>query len=521
MKKIILIIVFILFLISAISAICCEKTKEGAWCQDATTEDDCDTSGDLKAVPTSCEATSYCSLGCCYDSQGGTCMENTPENVCNSGGGVWDSSSDCSIPQCELGCCLIGDQAAFVTQTRCKSLSAAYGLETNFRTDISSEIECIASAKADAKGACVFEEELQNKCRFISQGSCSEMQEAEFHANILCTNFELNTNCEKSKKTTCVEGLDEVFFVDTCGNLANIYDSSRADDQTYWDQILSWEESCGAGSSNSNSASCGNCNYYLGSTCGTSKRGEETAPIFGENICKDLGCEYEGINYAHGETWCSDVRSTNNIVSGTALQTDSLKNNLPGAEYSRLICYNGEVQVESCSAFRSEVCIESQTSTDFRTAACRINRWQNCIDQESILDCENSDQRDCKWISTEWNPVEGDNTGIFIQDPDTKINGTCVPMYSPGLDFWGESTDAGSICGLASTQCSRTYVKYGVGGKDKETRNEYCGSNGWEDEMKNVCSSLGDCGSTTNYLGSNSYADWDSSFIENAGEEEE
>ena len=523
-KNFVFALVFFIALFSMVSFVssqenvCCERTVTGALCINVPS-DQC--ASGSKQVPTSCESTSYCKLGTCINTKEGLCMENTPEIACDSSqGGVWIDSKPNEIAQCQLGCCLIGNQAAFTTKTRCKALSSIYGLEINYREDISNEVQCIANAKVDTKGACVYERDLQNTCKFITQGECSEIEESEFHADILCTNFELNTNCEKSKKTTCVEGLDEVFFLDTCGNLANIYDASRADDQTYWNGIISKVDSCGVGNSNANSASCGSCNYYLGSTCGLYKRGEDTTPTLGDNICKNLGCEYKSKTYSHGETWCSDIRSANTIVSGRSVETDSLKDNLPGTEYTRLICYNGEVQVESCAPWRAEVCIESETSTGFKTAACRINRWQNCVDQDNILDCENTDKRDCKWIETEWEAEEDDLPGIIIEDTDSETYGTCVPVYSPGFDFWNEGSESGSICALANTQCTRTYV-YGITDKEKDIKNEFCGSNSWKTDMKNICSSLGDCGSTTNSVGSKSYVDWDSAFVENEGEEEE
>ncbi|GAI54227.1 unnamed protein product, partial [marine sediment metagenome] len=56
--------------------VCCEKLKDkDTWCIN-TLEKNCDTS--FRQTPTSCEATSFCSPGCCYDSQEGLCMENTP-----------------------------------------------------------------------------------------------------------------------------------------------------------------------------------------------------------------------------------------------------------------------------------------------------------------------------------------------------------------------------------------------------------------------------------------------------------
>ena len=89
-----------MFLIGFISAVevsyCCEKTKDGAWCQNAA-QDQCNTA--FRKVPTSCEATSYCKLGCCYDSQEGTCDENTPQKVCTDSNGIWEGNAACEIPE--------------------------------------------------------------------------------------------------------------------------------------------------------------------------------------------------------------------------------------------------------------------------------------------------------------------------------------------------------------------------------------------------------------------------------------
>jgi len=92
MKKQIIISIIIVFLLSftfaqinLISAqewpafnVCCEKTNEGAFCQNAL-EENCDLSIDptkgqpFRMTPTSCEATSFCRLGCCIDSAEGLC----------------------------------------------------------------------------------------------------------------------------------------------------------------------------------------------------------------------------------------------------------------------------------------------------------------------------------------------------------------------------------------------------------------------------------------------------------------
>ena len=483
MRKILLIFLGILLVgtfVSAETSYCCEKTDAGAWCQNAP-EASCDAGTNCgkdsqgnplkcRSTPTSCESTSYCKLGTCIDSSEGTCMENTPQKVCEDETGVWYDEDADDIPQCGLGCCLVGDQAAFVTQTRCKRLSAIYGLETNFRTDISSEVQCIASTTSAVKGACVFEKEFEPTCLFVSQKDCSEVTgNVSFHEGYLCSDETLGTNCGPSKKTTCVEGRDEVFFVDTCGNLANVYDSAKIDDKEYWSRVKENFESCGYGSSNADSASCGNCDYYLGSTCKNYNSGQDkSSPKYGDNICRDLSCEYEGKKYEHGETWCAKQKG--------------IENSLPGSRGFRMVCYNDEVSVEPCADFRQEICIEDSIE-DFSTAACRVNQWQDCVSQGNAKDCHNEDRRDCKWIN------EG-----------------CVPKFAPGFNFWDSEGDAEEICSQANAKCIVTYEK-SLGGEKECIGGCECISDSWESEKNEMCVALGDCGSTTNYIGVKGYND--------------
>lgn len=438
------------FVLSVESNYCCERLDNGAWCQNAP-QDRCDE--DYRSVPTSCEATSYCRMGCCYDSQEGTCMENSPQKVCEDSGGVWEESASCEIPQCELGCCLLGDQAAFVTQIRCKRLSALYGLEINYRTDISNEMQCIASATSDAKGACVFERDFEKTCIFTTQKECESMSgtnssNVEFHKGFLCSAESLGTNCGPTEETTCVEGEDEVYFVDSCGNLANIYDANKIKDKNYWSEIKRKDESCNPSSSNADSASCGNCDYFLGSTCKAYERNQDRVrPRYGDNICRDLSCSYEGKNYEHGETWCANAPGT--------------EDNSPGSRYFRLICYNGEVTVEPCADFRQEYCLESDID-GFSTAACVVNKWQD----------------------DEWGSEES------TEEYD-------VP---PGLEFWNFKGDADEICSQGTVTCDVGYEKGLLGDWECVTGCE-CLSSSWEEDMMQECVKLGDCGEQQNYLG--------------------
>lgn len=536
-KKFTLGLILGILLIGIISAQCCERTLEGAWCQNAE-EAECDESGDLRSVPTSCESTSYCRLGTCINSLEGTCMPNSPQRVCEENGGEWDEREKEDLPQCQLGCCLIGEQAAFVTQTRCKTLSSIYGLEVDYRTDVQNEVECISSASPDTKGACVFEEEYQRNCKMLTKKECQEMGdsvETEFYEGYLCSAESLETICGPRGGTTCVEGRDEISFLDTCGNLANIYDYSLIEDQDYWTFIQAPD--CDDGAGNQESATCGNCDYFLGSTCKQVERGENVN--YGNYICKDLDCEFEGDTYNHGETWCANSRG----VGDSSV----------GSRYFRMVCYNGEVSVEPCADYRQETCIQSSVN-GFSSAACRVNRWQDCYSQENEQDCLNEDKRDCQWI-------EGysllDNLGeIEVTETGDEIHiaASCVPEYAPGFNFWEDGGDASEMCSMATTQCIVNYeaslVDLARDDKGKVVRDEECydacRDNGeekdpceekctaqcvnedgtwdedWKEQMMELCNSLGDCGSKDNYVGAEGYYDEDECFDrEEAGEDGE
>jgi hypothetical protein len=486
-------LVFVIFLIGFIFAsnstsYCCEKTTDGAWCQNAQEEECMTASQGYRSVSASCEATSYCKMGCCYNTKEGTCTENSPERTCEEDGGVWSDSATCEIGQCTLGCCLIGDQAAFVTQTRCKRLANLYGLDIDFRTDITDEFTCIASITSDVEGACIYEKDYQAECVFTTQKNCVDLDETNvtFHAGLLCSNEKLGTTCAPTEKTTCVEGKDQVYFVDSCGNVANVYDSTKINNQDYWGQVYDVSESCSYGESNAGSSSCGNCDYFLGSTCKDYKRIEDrVSPSYGDYICKDLSCEYEGKTYQHGETWCA------NQQNGDEVDYTSDKANSPGSRYFRLMCYNKEVIVEPCADYRAEICVQDEVN-GFSSAACVVNKWQDCFLQIEEEDCENGDRRDCKWIS-------GITLGV-----NSSEEGTCVPKYAPGFDFWNSDGEVSQICATGTTSCNVEYETDLFGNKKCVSGCE-CLEEDWENDLSLVCTSLGDCGNKINFAGQAGY----------------
>ncbi|MBI2630067.1 hypothetical protein HYW76_03120 [Candidatus Pacearchaeota archaeon] len=487
-----------LLVLSLVSAVdtpitknCCEKTTYGAFCQNAPAEQ-CDKTGSWKSTPTSCESTSFCKLGCCYDSDEGVCMENTAQRVCQDAKGSWSDSKTCDIAQCKLGCCVLGKQAAFVTLTRCKKLSGFYGLLTDFRQSIGSELECVSLASLSDEGACVYGVDYIQTCKFTTRQECNSVKQGgntgngsvtgnvTFHKDFLCSAEELGTNCGPTKDTMCIDGKDEVYYRDSCGNPANIYDAGKAEDNSYWRKKIGKGEACNPANANTNSKTCGNCNYFEGSICKDYKKISEK-PVYGNNICVDLNCKTtsdSGKPHKHGESWCSTDKNVDSV----------------GSRYIRHICMNAEEIIEPCADFRQEICIQDfieSKGVRFSQAGCRVNRWQDCYSQKERIDCENTDKRDCVW--KEERKEVGNKTLA------------CFPKFSPGLKFWEEGESQG-ICSAASTQCVVEFEKQGfIRGEEKCVKNCDCLTDEWKSLQLEKCELIGDCGAKINFIGIGGY----------------
>jgi hypothetical protein len=479
-NKMIMLAVFAIMAVMALSiasadtSVCCERTTSGLYCQDVPASQCAE---GAKQVPTACRSTSYCKPGICYDSNEGTCMENTPQLVCNANKGIW---SEKPIAQCNLGCCVLGDQAAFVTLTRCKKLSAFLGLKTNYNGGVTSEVQCILSVQNLDKGACVYESEFKKLCKFTTRGECTGIanKSSGFYAGKLCSAEELGTECGPTTKTTCVPGKEEIYFVDSCGNPANIYDASKVNDKVYWTNVKDKASACNPDSGNANSASCGNCNYLLGTFCRDASKAGGRA-TYGNYVCADLNCKKtsNGKSYKHGESWC---------VYNDAGKTGNASNSV-GSRFYKHICMNGEEILEQCDDYRNQECIEDSIPIKggaFSQAACRVNRWQDCILQTEQEDCENSDKRDCLWV---W------NNGKNKKGSSVK----CIPKNSPG------TTD---LCASANRQCVVGYEKM-IGGSGKCEKNCECETSAWKQDAINSCMQMGDCGPKINWAGSSGYGD--------------
>lgn len=537
------------------NTVCCEKTNAGLYCQDVPAED-CSSEG--RQLPTSCESTSFCNPGFCYDSTEGTCLDNVPQLVCNQNNGTWSETEPAA---CGLGCCILGDQASFTTLVRCKRLSGFYGLESNWDGSIQDETQCILTARAEERGACVFEQDYETTCKMTTRSECGNGNIAttgnstnsstvgeKFYPGMLCSANELDTICGPTRDTTCVSGKEEVYFVDTCGNPANIYDASKINDQEYWTYIKDKTESCTPDESNENSQTCGNCNYLLGGYC-SSTSSETARPTYGNNICASLNCVWEGEEKLHGESWCmyddenydfefkeTPTQSNTALTSLLDQARQAVESRLGvsneflgstggdvGSKFYRLVCSHGEVLVEPCADFRQEECIENNVA-GYTEAACRVNRWQDCTSQFTRDACENTDQRDCRWMDgIEFVLVGGMSNGSTLDQSSlagvkqqlkdfnsgARELGACVPKNPPGLRFWGTTdektgetanSEAAAVCSQANAFCPVTYEKGLVGGDWECIENCECLEAATQTARAQLCMALGDCGPKTNYL---------------------
>lgn len=450
---------------------CCEKTIDGAWCQNSPQEQ-CD--NNFRQAPTFCESTSYCKSGTCINSIEGKCTPNTPQRVCENEQGLWKPLKLDEISQCEKGCCILGNQGKWATLTECKYLSSQFGEVTNFRTDINEEFECVDTVTSSIRGACVYEEDGLNSCEFVTRSECDSITGGNFNSGILCSAEELDTICTSSEKTKCYN--EKVYFVDSCGNLANVYDASKVSTKNYWTRVISPENSCSDGDGSADSKTCGNCEYPE-SICKLHKRGDGESPQYGDYVCRDVDCKYEGATYSHGERWCAKASHGNKGVN----------DNLPGSEHFMLECRDGEVLSTACSvgAWRNTICQDSKIN-DLSFANCVVNEWHDCYTQEEQRDCENEEMRDCEWL---------DDYGAI-----KNMNTRCVPKYPPAFDFWNSQEEAQSYCDYGITECNVKYTKSLIGDwKCKE--NCHCLTEEWKNKMNNFCNSLGDCGVSKNYRG--------------------
>ncbi len=495
----------------------CTKDTSGRICQEYKSAD-CESWCLGSCIPSTRDKVSKCQPGTCYDPVEGTCQVGSAEIGCTDNGGKWfNDPYGNNIPECRMGCCLLGTNkeiATLTTEQQCNKKAAVIGAKKEFRVGVTNDLSCMSLASIQAEGACVFLSSTGkgNGCKFTKANECNQLR-GKFYANYLCSNPDLNTSCIAQQKTDCFEVPGEgkaVYWVDSCGNKENIFDSNKAVSHNLG-RVLAKSSSCQL--NGMNRASCGNCNYLLGTTC-KAKGNENVA--FGEYICKDLSCNDKGKRRQNGESWCA---YQTDIGEDTA---NNRATDPPGSRHYRKSCIDGEIKTEPCADYRNAICAEERIDANGKkisSAACRANLWQMCISVdlgESAM-ASTSNSPNAERVVTEDTSGTALGRQEFIsnnceKNPDcflkyVNVPGKetqfsfpmCVPKYSPGFDTKDYGESAEQICGMANQDCTVTFVKEIDDWKC--VSNCGCLGNAFAEEMNDLCMSMGDCGTEVNYIG--------------------
>ena len=513
---------------------CCFASNEGQVCG-TTSPENCISDSPF-AEGALCAATSFCEKGCCYDDKSGTYDKNVLKFACPA---KWVKDPNCNLPGARLGCCVLGSKTIFETEGQCEvdSLVFAMGDDdiVDWRTGVD-EGACLFLAAEQKEGACVIRE---GECKFVSEAECFSYG-GDFAEGSLCTNPSLNTSCKMTKQTKCVDGKDGVYFVDSCGNVGNIYDSSRVEDVSYWDSVVQYNDSCGAGEGNGDSPSCGNCNRFAGGICASASEDNFKVEV-GSFYCRDTSCMFDGVKYDNGESWCVYDGAIGN------------GNDVVGSRHWKYVCSQGVVQIEPCADYRNQICVQSKEfevdgkKVEFDNAACIANNWRECINLNSedadevrteaekkactesrtklcgnyTLYPSNADKINCLNLAA--SDCASDKKVRMVDKCSATLNcrvekvaiadkftfDVCLPKYPGGfaLNDARYQTTAERLCGMASQTCTVVRASKKWGGC-RYVANQNCLSETFGQEMNDFCRGLGDCGGSVNIVG-----EWSGNYI--------
>jgi len=463
---------------SAAGLSCCVKMSNGAVCQEGVAE------GNEAACPTGwiretkCDQVSECKVGCCVDNSNGVCSPQSPRGLCSSSGGDWNANAICNVAQCQRNCCVLGDQTAYVTDGECSRLAESRGIDKKF-VGVASENACLLMGGLQKKGACVYEQggsEGERLCKFGTKEECNRIR-GVFSENLICSNAELNTTCQKQSRTSCVENLDGVYWMDSCGNRENIWEGNSPNQKdSSWNGgiIKTPAESC-----DPSIADCGNCDRVSGSVCSMST---------GKAMCKSLNCPAAPASVGtksriNGESWCV---YESKIGGGK---------DVPGSQQYVYSCIDGEVTSEACGDYRTGLCNENIVNgegRDFSQAICKPNHAVECLSYNSAKNPQGKVKK-CN------------------ENPDCSLKkfdfgkgykfSVCLPKDPVGFDTTSkeELKKDKTICKQANFECVKVLEKK-ISGWDCVSGCD-CDTVEFTNKMTDWCVSLGDCGPSANTEG--------------------
>lgn len=457
------------------STVCAVQSNEGI-CQDV---DPSQVTPGSETYTTSCsQGPGQCKRGTCVDTNLGTCTESSFAACNPAAGGEFYDTSPANTPVCNTGCCIVGTSGSVTTRAHCDELGLAYPGARDFIESVTNDLACTVLAAPILEGACVYSTATAKTCEFLTQENCLDRKQtnpdAAFYATWLCTNENLaseGVNCRKTELTMCVTGKDAVYFRDSCGNPANIYDSTVRNDanreKVYWNYVVGTNDIPFPAIATPGSTTNGYCDHPS-STCALYNSAIDTdgAPVLGDYICRDLRCksgdfvpEFQakyGRTPVNGETWCArtDIGNFDGMVFGSnaglideskvpvlsengtpildatgatilteapaTLFSSIVKNqSLPGARDFVLGCHNGRVTVEMCADYRNEICSQDQNTNGIYQSQCILNRWTGCYTQKTQQDCLNPEiGGDCQWVRG-ISILRDDDGNRPVWDPET------------------------------------------------------------------------------------------------------
>lgn len=510
------------------SMVCCEKLKnsgDGGWCRVAEGESECDQNYIYTNTET-CQEVPECH-GTCVNSNEGKCAENYDKSKCeNIAKGTWYEQPADEIPQCQEVCCVIGDEAYFMNPTECKALFNDIDANGTILTNIKSRTECEEFQTALAKGACVVESPTERTCVMSTNFYCVDKNKGEllkklkypypenevnleFHANKLCSAGELETNCGKSEDTICKD--NKVYYIDTCGNTANVYDSKKYETpkDDYWTNLYNPSDAskvCQV--DEKGSIECGNCAPGgSGTTCQDFNDAGMSAPQNNKDglVCADLSCpnafdkdgDGDKDSARHGESWCAGnsgalVPILKNLSNEEILDSsrNKLENyddyNIPGTRYYRQSCSFGEIKIEECGDYRNEICTQGIQDDGKSRASCDANKWRACNLMESKDACEDTNLL-CKWIPG----YRLSDFELVSEAERDEIQGSCVPLVAPGYDFWNPTSQGTTLCAQATIQ---DYALFETSWRNKRDKFADWSSKTHAEQCVNGCYTIPDYG---------------------------
>lgn len=469
----------------------CVNGKDGKTCK-VYPASICNSNCADACIPQTPDKVEQCKAGTCYNGNSGICMINTLKTSCTASGSTWFDDPNGNVIQCKRGCCLNSGNAWWATDRECTRDAEIKGIEKEFKLEIRSELACLAEGNAQVSGACVTVKDAitqKNLCLFTTAKDCSQKKGA-FHAGFLCSAEELGTVCEKQKTTNCVDGLDDVYWFDSCGNRENIYDANKVKSWNGGKVLTGAEGICSVGRNLENQGTCGNCERTVNSACGQATGSEKLSDATQKVVCRDLSCKDEkGKTRENGESWCF-------YQGAIGVSNDGLRSmDTPGSEHYVKTCMDGEVRTERCGNYRDSICVESKTARDdgssYTSASCQVNGWMECL-------AANLEDTNAK-------KIEKCTEAQFCFVKKVKVGDdfefdTCAPKYPGGHDL---NTEVNPYCSqLGSTTCKTVKVK-----TESFTTECKAGCKCDDDDgkflknMNDLCTSLGDCGGEVNYMG--------------------